>query len=315
MDPRSPESLPPAPPPAPPERKSGWAFFGVLVLLAFAGFVAQASSRLLGFVWTETFALLAPAVVAAAGSNLRPAAYLRLGPARPAAIAIGLAGGAAGFLVAGAVMAVTMRLLPESWVRAFDVSRLLGPPGWRSWAFALIASLLAPVCEEIVFRGYLQTTFGLSRPARAAIALAALLFAAIHLDPVRFPALVLLGALYGWLAWRAGSVWPAVAAHAANNAVASLVFHVRGEAAAPPPAPVAGAGLLLALGLGALLPLLAAYRAVTPAPPPVETALRRRDPSQPSIRFSLAQVPPRHVALWLAGVATLVALVLGAALR
>jgi len=301
---------------APPEGKSAWAFFGVLVLLALAGIVAQTSSRLLGFAWTEIFALLAPALVAAAGSNLRPATYLRLGSARPAAIAIGLLAGAAGFLVAGAVMAVAMRLLPESWVRAFDVSRMLAGPGWRSWAFAIVASLLAPACEEIAFRGYLQTTFALSRPPAAAIPIAALLFAAIHLDPVRFPALVVLGTLYGWLAWRAGSVWPAVAAHAANNAVASLAFLLRGEAAPPPPAPMAGAAQLLALGLGALLPLLAAYRAVTPHPPPVEAAIALRDPSlSPSIRFSLARVPPRHAALWLAGVASLGALVLGSALR
>jgi membrane protease YdiL (CAAX protease family) len=310
-----PESPAPASSPSPPGGKSGWAFFGVLALLAVAGIQAQVSSPVLGLAWTEIFALLAPALVAAAGSNLRPAAYLRLGPARPAAIAIGGLAGAAGFLVAGAVMAVAMRLLPESWVRAFDLSRLLAEPGWRSWAFATVASLLAPVCEEIVFRGYLQTTFALSRRPPTAVLLSAFLFATIHLDPVRLPALVALGALYGWLTWRAGSIWPAVAAHAANNTVASLLFLLRGEAAAPPPAPIAGAAVLLALGLGALLPLLAAYRAATPAPPPARAAVALRDPSHPSIRFSLALVPPRYASLWLAGVAALGALVLGSALR
>jgi membrane protease YdiL (CAAX protease family) len=302
-----------AQPPLRPDGKSGLAFFGILVLVAPAGMLAQASSPLLGLAWTEVFALLVPALIAAAGSNLRPGAYLRLGGARPPAIALGALAGAAGFLVAGAIMALAMRLLPESWVRTFDVSRLLGEPGWRSWAFAILVSVLAPACEEIAFRGYLLTTLGLSRPAARAVPLAALLFATIHLDPVRFPALLALGTLYGWLAWRAGSVWPAVAAHGVNNAVASLLFLVRGEAPAPSPAPeAASAAVMLGLALAALLPVVAAYRAATPDPPPVERAVVRRDPSLPSIRFSLARVPPRHALLWMAGAIALGALLVAA---
>jgi hypothetical protein len=301
--------------PLPAGRKSGLAFFGILLLLAPAGMLAQAASPLLGLAWTEVFALLAPALVAAAGSNLRLRPYLRLGRVRPAAAALGALAGVAGFLVAGAILALATRLLPEQWVRAFDVSRLFGEPGWRRWAFVALVSLLAPACEEIAFRGYLLTTLGLSgRPARA-VSLAALLFATIHADPVRFPALLALGTLYGWLAWRAGSVWPAVAAHAANNAVASLLLVLRQAPAPPSPAPgAASAAALLALGLALLLPLAAAYRAATPDPPPAGAAVVRRDPSLVSIRFSLAAVPPRHALLWLAGAATLGALLVAAAL-
>jgi membrane protease YdiL (CAAX protease family) len=305
----------PAPAPAPAGAKSAAGFFGILIVLGFLGALAQAASPVIGLAWSEIFAFLVPAALAAVGSNLRPSAYLRLGRARPAALAVGLVAGGAGYLVASAIMAAAAMLLPAPWVEGFDLSHLLEGDGGRKYAFAAVAALLAPVCEEAAFRGYLQTTFGLRRGPVPAIAASAVLFAVIHVDPVRLPALLALGALFGWLAWRAGSIWPAVAAHAANNATASFLFLARGNEV-PDPAPTAAAiGVVFAVGLAALVPLLAAYRALTPAPPPFEDALVLRDPARPSIAFSPGQVPPGWAVLWVAGSASLAALLLVALLR
>jgi hypothetical protein len=205
-------------------------------------------------------------------------------------------------------MGVTTLVLPPEWVRAFDLSRLFqGPPRERA-VMALLASLLAPPCEEAAFRGYLQGALLTRHRPRAAIALSAALFAAMHLDPVRFPAVLVLGLLFGWLAWRAGSVWPAVAAHAANNSIASAL-----ATAGPAEGDLAGPGLALALamlaaGAAALAPLAAAYRAATLAPPPPGAALVLRNPADPSLRFRWERVPPGYLAAGLVGVALLLAL-------
>jgi hypothetical protein len=125
---------------------------------------------------------------------------------------------------------------------------------------------------------------------------------------VRFPAVLVLGLLFGWLAWRAGSVWPAVAAHAANNSIASAR-----ATAGPAEGDLAGPGLALALamlaaGAAALAPLAAAYRAATLAPPPPGAALVLRNPADPSLRFRWERVPPGYLAAGLVGVALLLAL-------
>ncbi len=180
---------------------------------------------------------------------------------------------------------------------------------------AVEAGLLAPLCEEVVFRGYLQRTLQLRRGPAAAILLAALAFAARHLDPVRFPALVFLGALFGWLAWRTGSIWPAVAAHAANNLLATAVaLWLRPAAEGAPGVPtVAEAMVTLVLGAGAAALLAVGLRRVTPepprgAPPP------RRDPGDPSIRFRPWLVSRPLVLAAGVGVALLCALVVAGAM-
>lgn len=305
----------PAPVPAPVVRKSAAAFFGVLVLLHVIGALAQGASPAVGLMWDEVFALASPALVAAAGSNLRPAAYLRLSRARTPTVVLGLLAGAAAYLFASPLMAAASSLLPDSWVKGFDLSHLLVGPGWNKWAFAAAAVLVAPVCEEMAFRGYLLTTIGLRRGPVAAVLLTTALFALFHVDPVRLAALVPLGALFGWLAWRAGSIWPAIAAHAANNGMATVLFFAYGQEQPTAVPSVGDLAWSMAIGLGLLAPLLAAFRAATPDPPPFDEALAPRDPALGPTRFGLSLVPPGYGVLWIAGTASLAVLLLVAALR
>ncbi len=291
----------------PARAKSALAFFGVLLLIFLPGLLAQAVQRSIGLAWTEVFAFLVPALVATAGSNLRPIRFLRLSAPRASLVALGGLVGAAGYLFAGAVMAAAERLLPQEWVSAFDVTAVFDAPRWERAALFALATLVAPACEEIAFRGYVLTALAQRHRPAAAISGAALLFALMHLDPVRFPPLLLLGAVFGWLAWRAGSVWPAVAAHAANNAIASALVLAAGPRAkaVPPWSAVVGS---LALGAAALAMLLAGYRAATPRPPAPGEAIELRDPADPSLRFSWERVPTRLRTAALAGLALLLPL-------
>ncbi len=299
-------------PPAPSGGKSALAFFAVVAALYLPGAIAQTAQREAGLAWTEVFAFLVPALVATAGSNLRADAWLRLRPTGPVPIAVGALVGAAGYLVAGAVVTLTQQVVPERWVQVFDPGRLFHGPLWERALFAAIAVVLAPPCEEIAFRGYVQSALLLRHRPAGAIVGAALLFAALHLNPVLFPALLLLGIVFGWLTWRAGSLWPAVAAHAVNNGITSaLVLTVGAPKQEPvPPAAIAAS---LALGSAALSLLLLAYRAATPRSPPAGV-LALRDPADPSIRFSPARVGPRLKAFAYAGAVLLAAVVAAGAL-
>jgi membrane protease YdiL (CAAX protease family) len=88
----------------------------------------------------------------------------------------------------------------------------------------LITVVGAPVIEELFFRGLLlrsiQNRFG---PA-AALWGSSLIFAAVHLQPLQFPALVLIGLVLGWLAQRTGRLGPSIWAHVAFNGVATLTL-------------------------------------------------------------------------------------------
>jgi membrane protease YdiL (CAAX protease family) len=90
----------------------------------------------------------------------------------------------------------------------------------------LIVGIGAPIAEEIYFRGMAQTIFGRRLRPHWAILAAAAFFAATHLQPLQFPALLAFGVVLGVLRWKFGRLGPAIWAHLGFNivAAASLVF-------------------------------------------------------------------------------------------
>jgi uncharacterized protein len=287
-----------APAPPRPPRKSALTFFAVvLVLYASLGMLAQASSQLLGFAWSEIFTLLVPALVAATGSNLRVSRVLGLERAPgPSALVLALLIGAVSSFAADALMALESLLLPARWVAEFDLTRFFesGSLLFRL-SLAAGAALLAPFCEEVAFRGYILTSLRTRYSPRVAILGSAVLFALMHLDPVRLLALVALGGVYGWLSFRAGSVWPSILAHAVNNALGVALLVTGGRSPSPPSgsgAALAGPStLILLVALAALAPLLSLYRGATASPPPFPGLLERARPEDPATDFRAERVP------------------------
>ena len=92
------------------------------------------------------------------------------------------------------------------------------------WGYLAIG-LLAPLAEEIVFRGAALRSLLASRLSPlAAIVISALLFAVAHLNPAQMPHAFLVGLLLGWMYWRTGSILPGMAYHWANNSVAYVLY-------------------------------------------------------------------------------------------
>lgn len=133
-----------------------------------------------------------------------------------------------------------------------EVARALAGARGSALALALAGIALAPaVSEELLFRGVLQGSLLRVRalPAPVAIIVASLAFGAAHLDAVQSPATVVLGLYLGAIAWVAGSVRPAVLAHALNNAVAVLSAAFGAGLPGPPWAVAAAALAVAAPGL------------------------------------------------------------------
>ena len=87
-----------------------------------------------------------------------------------------------------------------------------------------VIALLAPVVEEVVFRGaILRKLLSGMRSKWGAICISAILFALIHFNPAQIPHAFLMGWLMGWLYMRTGSIVPGVVFHWANNTVAYLM--------------------------------------------------------------------------------------------
>lgn len=151
------------------------------------------------------------------------------GLARPHRIAWAAAALAVG-LLAPFLGGLVTRLLAGDHDITQNVQQLAqnAPLGWRLGLTAM-AVTLAPLVEELLFRGVLLS----SLIPRCGAALAALLsagaFAAIHLPGLAWqwyalPELILLGVALAWLRLHYRSLWPSVLAHGANNALALTVL-------------------------------------------------------------------------------------------
>ena len=91
------------------------------------------------------------------------------------------------------------------------------------FANLFVMALLPAVCEEMMFRGWLQRVLGKSVNYHTAIWVSALVFSAIHFQFYGFIPRMLIGAALGYLYYYTGSLWMSIIAHFTNNA-AAVVF-------------------------------------------------------------------------------------------
>lgn len=82
--------------------------------------------------------------------------------------------------------------------------------------------VIAPVIEELIFRGIIMHGFMRNYSTVIAILVSALFFALFHLNPWQFPATILLGLLLGWVMVITRNIFACMAGHAINNLLVLL---------------------------------------------------------------------------------------------
>ena len=88
-----------------------------------------------------------------------------------------------------------------------------------------IIGLLAPLVEELVFRGaILRALLRWKSNPWIGIIISAVMFSAIHMNPAQMPHAFLIGILLGWMYYRTDSIVPGVVYHWVNNTIAYVLF-------------------------------------------------------------------------------------------
>lgn len=92
--------------------------------------------------------------------------------------------------------------------------------------FGILAiAVMAPLVEELLFRGAIEGHFlQTGKTPRMAIFLSALIFGIIHINPAQVPFAFCIGAVFGWLYYRTGSVIPGMIGHFLNNSIATVLM-------------------------------------------------------------------------------------------
>ena len=109
---------------------------------------------------------------------------------------------------------------------ASDMSRL-SYAGFLTWFLIIIrAVILAPLTEELLFRGLLYGWLRSYFSAVITIILTTLLFTGMHFYPILFPVAVSFGLISGWVRERTGSSFNFVIAHIANSILFLAIAYV-----------------------------------------------------------------------------------------
>jgi membrane protease YdiL (CAAX protease family) len=90
-------------------------------------------------------------------------------------------------------------------------------PAWTSWSLILMASLVAGICEEIGYRGYMQAPLEQKYGPVAGISITALVFVVVHLHQAWMSdvlvQMIVISFMVGYLAYSTNSLLPGIIAH------------------------------------------------------------------------------------------------------
>jgi membrane protease YdiL (CAAX protease family) len=126
-------------------------------------------------------------------------------------------------MLGGSLWSVNLALVelvqPHGDSRALE-QVAIGPPLGLS---ILTLGVLAPLGEELVFRGVLARSLATRVPAATAVAISAVTFSAFHMSAIQALPTLVLGLALAFVAVRADSILPSIAMHALNNTIALLL--------------------------------------------------------------------------------------------
>jgi membrane protease YdiL (CAAX protease family) len=134
--------------------------------------------------------------------------------------------------IAGAFMQLPLaevgNLVQEVWPVSFDElarrHRLVNPTTWWGGVSALLALVLvAPVTEELLFRGWLLQDLKAQYGERRALVWSSVLFGLVHIEPAAVLYAMLGGLVLGAVALRTKSTLASIAMHAGVNALPLLL--------------------------------------------------------------------------------------------
>ena len=149
-------------------------------------------------------------------------AYVRFGPCSGAEIALA-ASAVLLFFPANAFLSdllVRQLNIPPMLLKANE--SLFRAASLPEFLVVVAAIAVTPaICEETLFRGYVQRTLERTLGAKSILA-AGVVFGLYHLQPLGLLNLSLLGIVFGYFFFASRSLLPGMAAHFTNNAVAAL---------------------------------------------------------------------------------------------
>ena len=122
------------------------------------------------------------------------------------------------------VVSVVLLVLPEAWTESYGEASAGIATGTVVGVVSVVA--VAPVVEEFIFRGLVMTRLHQVMSGWLAVLLSAAVFGLCHGELVWFCYAFALGAFFGFIDLRAGSILPSILGHMVFNAIGQIMTFV-----------------------------------------------------------------------------------------
>ena len=171
----------------------------------------------------QVLALALPIYIILGFHSSRKAAFIRLRKPDPVIMVLSVFGLAGLTPIAWWLGSLNQMIPLPEWVEQMEASQLELIEQVMSQDLGLFFSLFVmavtpAICEELLFRGYLQRQLERSAGIFWAIFITGLIFGLFHFRLTQFIPLGAIGMYLGYLTWRSGSLWMAILVHFVNNA-------------------------------------------------------------------------------------------------
>jgi membrane protease YdiL (CAAX protease family)/ABC-type transport system involved in multi-copper enzyme maturation permease subunit len=181
--------------------------------------------------------------------KLDPRAVLSLNAPHPLAWLAVLVGTPAALVTGIGVFRLSQLFLPVPREMLESFSQYLVPESVPFWQLLPMMTILPGICEEIAFRGVLLHALKRHYPAVAAALLVGIVFGLFHFSLFRILPTAYLGVVLAAVTLLSGSIYPAMAWHALNNALGLLAGHYKVDLEKLPAAEYVWAAIALVLAL------------------------------------------------------------------
>lgn len=122
------------------------------------------------------------------------------------------------------VVIVVLSVLPAAWTESYGEASSGIATG--SIVGVISVAVVAPIVEEFIFRGLVMTRLSQVMSGGLAVLLSAAVFGLCHGELVWFCYAFVLGAVFGFIDLRAGSILPSILGHMTFNAIGQIMSFV-----------------------------------------------------------------------------------------
>ena len=125
-------------------------------------------------------------------------------------------------LATGVVIEPLLNLFPETYLDR--LGNIMAAGGWMIFTSIVIA----PIMEEILFRGILQDALMRKYGVFVGILIASAVFGIVHIIPQQVVNAFMIGIVLGYIYYRTGALLPVILIHCINNAISYFTWMLNG---------------------------------------------------------------------------------------